>query len=201
MADSRIHLKQVVIVEGRYDKIRLESVVDALILPVGGFKVFTDKELRAFIRKLAASHGIIVLTDSDAAGFKIRAYLRGIVPPGQITDVYIPDIFGREKRKSAPSKEGKLGVEGMSSDILREAFRRAGIESTEREERQNPITKLDLFEDGLYGTENSKARREMFYKKLGLPARLGTNAVLALLQSMFTRDEYKEIVRGLDDEG
>ena len=199
MKDTRIHLKQAVIVEGRYDKIRVESVVDALILPVGGFKIFSDKELRAFIRKLAATHGIIVLTDSDAAGFKIRAYLRGVVPPRQITDVYIPDIFGREKRKSVSSKEGKLGVEGMSVEILLEAFRRAGVENVKHEERQDPITRLDLFEDGLYGKDNSRARREMFYKKLGLPARLGTNAVLPLLQSMLTRDEYKEIIRGLYD--
>jgi len=195
MSNEKISLNQAVIVEGRYDKIRLESVIDALILPVGGFQIFTDKELRSFIRRLACERGIIVLTDSDAAGFKIRAFLRGMIPPEQITDVYIPDILGREKRKQTPSKEGKLGVEGMSADILREAFHQAGITSAERREQQNPITKLDLYEAGLSGTENSYQKRAAFYGKLGLPVRLGVNAALPLLRQMLTREEFENIVK------
>ena len=201
MSDSRICLNQAVIVEGRYDKIRLENVVDALILPVGGFQIFTDKELSTFIRQLAQTHGIIVLTDSDAAGFKIRAYLRGMIPAEQIIDVYIPDIFGREKRKREPSKEGKLGVEGMSADILREALRQAGVESTHRIQQENPVTRLDLFEDGLCGGENSRQKRAAFYEKLGLPARLGVNAALPLLQRMLSRERYESIIKEITERG
>ncbi|MCL2068612.1 MAG: DUF4093 domain-containing protein [Oscillospiraceae bacterium] len=195
MHSEKIYLRRAVIVEGRYDKIRLESVIEAMILPVGGFQIFTDKELRAFIRRLAAENGIIVLTDSDAAGFKIRAFLRGMIPPEQITHVYIPDIFGREKRKAAPSKEGKLGVEGMSADILREAFRRAGVTGEVHRERENPLTKLDLYEAGLTGGENSREKRFAFYARLGLPARLGVNAALPLINQMLTREEFEQILR------
>ena len=191
--DQKISINQAVIVEGRYDKIRLESVIDALILPVGGFRIFTDGELRGFIRRLAAGRGVIVLTDSDAAGFKIRAFLRGMIPADQITDVYIPDVFGREKRKREGSKEGKLGVEGMSAQILREAFRQAGVTSAERREQENPVTKLDLYEAGIYGGENSRTKRAAFYEKLGLPARLGVNAALPLLRQMLTREEFEQL--------
>jgi ribonuclease M5 len=160
MRNSKISLDRAVIVEGRYDKTKLESVIDALILPVGGFQVFTDKEMRAFIRRLAADKGIIVLTDSDAAGFKIRAFLRGMLPPEQITDVYIPDIFGREKRKREASKEGKLGVEGMSTEVLREAFQKAGVISAEQKRRDNHITKLDLYGRREQPRKTSRVLRE-----------------------------------------
>lgn len=197
---ERLRIPQAVVVEGRYDKIRLESVLDALIIPVGGFGVFSDKELRAFLRKLAAERGLVVLTDSDAAGFKIRNFLRGLVPQGQITDVYIPDIFGKERRKAAPSKEGKLGVEGMDTATLREAFRRAGIDGEASAPKEPWLTRLDLYEDGFYGGGNSTALRGKLYSRLGLPARLSVNSVLELLNSMLDRARYDALVQEIVSE-
>ena len=188
---EKLRLKQAVIVEGRYDKIKLDAMLDAIILPTNGFGIFSNAELRGLIRSLAAQNGIILLTDSDAAGFKIRNYLRGMIPAGQITNVYIPDILGREKRKAFASKEGKLGVEGMSLEILREAFAKAGVLEDKRPDVANPITKLDLFEDGLYGGENSAEKRRGLFKALGLPTRLGVNAALPLLNQMLSREEYR----------
>ena len=188
---EKLRLKQAVIVEGRYDKIKLDAMLDAIILPTNGFGIFSNAELRGLIRSLAAQNGIILLTDSDAAGFKIRNYLRGMIPAGQITNVYIPDILGREKRKAFASKEGKLGVEGMSLEILREAFAKAGVLEDKRPDVANPITKLDLFEDGLYGGENSAEKRRGLFKALGLPIRLGVNAALPLLNQMLSREEYR----------
>ena len=193
--NEKLTLRQVVIVEGRYDKIRLESILEALILPVNGFAVFTDREMRRFISKMAKERGIIILTDSDAAGFCIRNFLRGSLPAGSVTDVYIPDIFGKEKRKSISSKEGKLGVEGMSREILLEAFHKAGIEGeTVRGSRSN-ITRADLYEDGLFGGENSRALRYALYDKLGLPRRLNVTAALDILERMLTREEYRSVVK------
>ena len=188
---EKLRLKQAVIVEGRYDKIKLDAMLDAIILPTNGFGIFSNAELRGLIRSLAAQNGIILLTDSDAAGFKIRNYLRGMIPAGQITNVYIPDILGREKRKAFASKEGKLGVEGMSLEILREAFAKAGVLEDKSPDVANPITKLDLFEDGLYGGENSAEKRRGLFKALGLPTRLGVNAALPLLNQMLSREEYR----------
>jgi len=187
---EKLRLKQAVIVEGRYDKVKLDAMVDAIILPTNGFGVFSNRELRELICKLAAQNGIILLTDSDAAGFKIRNYLRGIIPAEQITNVYIPDVFGREKRKHIASKEGKIGVEGMSIETLHEAFARAGVLPDTRQQSQKTITKLDLFEDGLYGGNNSTEKRRKLFELLGLPARLSVNTVLPLLNRMLTREEY-----------
>jgi ribonuclease M5 len=194
---EKISLAQAVIVEGRYDKIKLEAVVDAFILPTNGFRVFSDLELRALIRRLAETRGIIVLTDSDAAGFKIRGFLRGIVPPEQVTDVYIPDLYGKERRKQKPSREGKLGVEGMNPAILLEAFRKAGISAGRRRPARDPITRFDLYEDGVSGGEGSREKRRLLYRKLGLPERLSPSAALELLNQMLTREEYRQAVEEL----
>ena len=197
---EKLRLNQAVIVEGRYDKIKLDAMLDAIILPTNGFGIFSDRELRELICRLAAQSGIILLTDSDAAGFKIRNYLRGMIPARQITNVYIPDIFGREKRKNTASKEGKLGVEGISLDILREAFCRAGVLPGCQSVPTNPITKLDLYENGLYGGDGSAEKRRQLFRQLGLPARLGVNAVLPILNRMLTREEYLVILKNEIDQ-
>lgn len=196
---DKIKLRQAVVVEGKYDKIRLESVVDALILTTDGFRIYKDTEKRALFRALAKSRGLIVLTDSDAAGFQLRGHLSGIVGDGELIHVYIPDIFGKEKRKRIASAEGKLGVEGMDPDILREAFARAGVIEG-RETPVDPITRQDLYEDGLTGGPNSAERRRALYARLGLPKRLSTSAALELLNHMLTREQYRQHIKALDRE-
>lgn len=184
-----LHLKQAVIVEGKYDKIKLGSVIDAVIIPTNGFGVFKNRETLALIRYFAETTGIIILTDSDAAGFKIRSYLKGAVGNGKVTNVYIPDIFGKEKRKAAPSKEGKLGVEGMDKEIILKAFEKAGITSEEKEPASDPITRLDLYECGLSGGKNSSAMRKKLLAELGLPELLTTGGLCDILGTMITRRE------------
>lgn len=196
---AKIRLRQAVIVEGKYDKIKLESVVDALILTTDGFRIFKDKERRELLRSLAKTRGLIVLTDSDGAGFKLRGHINGIVGDGEVTHVYIPDIFGKEKRKRTASAEGKLGVEGMDTATLREAFRRAGVlEDNRRQDSGDAITRQDLYEDGLTGGENAAARRRALYARLGLPGRLSASSALELMNHMLSRKEYKVLVRELD---
>ena len=186
---EKIRLQQAVIVEGKYDKIKLEALVDAVILPTDGFRIFKDKEMRALIRSLAHTRGILVLTDSDAAGFQIRAHVRSIAAGGQVLHAYIPDIFGREKRKRTTSAEGKLGVEGMNLLTLRTALERAGA-GTEAPPKGEALTKLDLYEQGLCGGPESAAKRRALFTALGLPARLSANAALPILQGMLTREEF-----------
>ena len=194
-----IHLKQAVIVEGKYDKIKLSSIIDALIITTEGFSVFKDREKIALIKKLAENDGVIVLTDSDSAGFKIRSYIKGCTQKGKITNIYIPDIFGKEKRKTAPSKEGKLGVEGMPSRILIEAFERAGVtvDNNKRESKEE-ITRIRLFDDGFIGQPNSDTKRKKLLKALSLPSMLSTAAMLEVLNSMFTIDEYEAAVKSIE---
>ena len=196
-AVERLRINKPVIVEGKYDKIRLETVLDAFIIPTNGFGIFKDRELREFICALAMKNGIVALMDSDTAGFKIRAYLKGMIPSGRITNVYIPDIFGKEKRKKHPSAEGKLGVEGIDTHTLRHAFALAGILPADEKQNETveiePITRLDLYEDGFTGGENSRMLRLKLYKRLSFPARLNISAVLPLLNGMMTRDEYKAL--------
>ena len=185
-----IHLEQAVIVEGKYDKIKLSSIIDAVIITTNGFSVIKNKEKLDIIRFYAANKGIIILTDSDRAGFKIRNFIKGAVKNGKITNVYIPDIFGKEKRKAVPSKEGKLGVEGIDKDILIKAFEKAGITSSESNELLDPVTKIDLYEAGLTGGENSSDKRSMLLKELGLPQLLTTGGMLDIINSMMSRNEF-----------
>lgn len=190
-----IKIDKVVIVEGKYDKIKLSSILDAVIIETDGFGIFNDKEKQKLIRRLAQTKGILILTDSDSAGFTIRSFIRGIVPSEQITHAYIPDIFGKEKRKAEPSKEGKLGVEGVSTQIIIEALEKAGVLcETTQETQKRQITKLDLYEDGLTGRENSEQLRGKLLKYLQLPARLTTNAMLQLLNTFLTYDDYKNAI-------
>lgn len=190
-----IKIDKVIIVEGRYDKIKLSSMIDGIIIETEGFGIFKDKDKQKLIRKLAETKGIAILTDSDSAGFVIRNFITSIVPKEYITNVYIPDIYGKEKRKDSPSKEGKLGVEGVSAEILKEAFKKTGIgvSQSETNERKK-ITLNDFFDDGLTGDTQSKRKRTDLLKKLDLPERMSTKAMLDILNTFITYDEYKKLV-------
>ena len=194
-------IKEVIVVEGRYDKNALSQVVDATVVTLGGFSVFNDKEKLAFLRRLAEKQGLIVLTDSDGAGFVIRSYLRGALPKEQVKQAYIPDVAGKERRKRAPGKEGKLGVEGMRPDILLEALHRAGAtfldEAGEPSSEKEPITKADLFVLGLTGGPDSAAKRRALLKRLDLPEHLTANAMLEALNLLYGREELLELVKTL----
>jgi len=187
--EEKIKLSQAVVVEGRYDKSKLAEILDAFIVETNGFGVFRDKKRLAFIKKLAAERGIILLTDSDHAGFMIRNYISSGIPKERITHVYIPDIYGKEKRKQAPSKEGKLGVEGMTKEVLLQALTRAGV-TAELSVNADPITHYDLFEAGLSGTPNAKENKRKLLHSLDLPEFLSTASLLSCLNHMMTREEF-----------
>ena len=186
-----IKLEQAVIVEGKYDKIKLTSIIDGVIIVTNGFGIFKDKEKLELIRYYAEKTGIIILTDSDNAGRKIRGYIKGAIKKGSIVNVHIPDIFGKEKRKTKPSAEGKLGVEGIDAKILREAFSKAGITATERIAPRD-ITKLTMFELGLSGGNESSILRKKLQSRLGLPSMLSAGALLEVLNTMMTAEELAE---------
>lgn len=188
-----IKITQAVIVEGKYDKIRLSNIIDAVIVPVHGFSIYRDRETAELIKYLARTTGIVILTDSDSAGFQIRNKIKSLACGGEVIHVYVPDIKGKEKRKKAPSKEGLLGVEGISDEVIARAFEQAGVTASKTEPK-DPITKADLLDLGLIGTENSQTRREELQKKLGLPKHLSANMLLEMLNVMFSRGEFlKEI--------
>lgn len=182
-------IKEVIVVEGCYDKNTLSQVVDATVVTLGGFSVFNDREKLAFLRRLAEARGLIVLTDSDGAGFVIRNYLKGALPKEQVKQAYIPDIQGKERRKRHGGKEGKLGVEGMRPDVLLEVLRRAGATFLDEAEAQAPekipITKADLFDLGLTGGQDSAARRRALLKRLELPEHLTVNGMLEALNLLY----------------
>lgn len=186
-------VKEVIIVEGRYDKNTLSQVVDAVILETSGFGIFHDREKRKLFRTLAEKRGLIVLTDSDGAGFVIRNYIRSSVPPQWVKHAYIPDVYGKERRKKEASKEGKLGVEGMDPQVLLDALERAGAHFLDEEDQANigsPITKADLYAKGLSGRTDSKAARAMLLKKLDLPERLTSDGLLDVLNALMSREEF-----------
>lgn len=189
-----IKLKEAVIVEGKYDKIKLSSLVDGLIITTDGFGIFKDREKRELIKTLAKKRGIIILTDSDSAGFLIRSHIKGFVSEGEIKNVFIPDVFGKEKRKSAPSKEGKLGVEGMDRELLENALKKAGIVEEKTNPNAKKVLKSDLFEDGISGGADSKAKRTRLLKELGLPERMSANALLEIVNALYSFEEYKAAV-------
>ncbi|MCH5192809.1 MAG: DUF4093 domain-containing protein [Oscillospiraceae bacterium] len=193
-----LKVKEAVIVEGKYDKIKLSSVIDGVIIPTGGFSVFKNRETLEIIRYFAKKTGIIILTDSDSAGFKIRSYLKGAIREGKIINVYVPDIFGKERRKNAPSKEGKLGVEGIDGEVILEAFRKAGITADLTEETSDPITRLDLYELGLNGGENSSEMRRALLSALDLPERLTVTGMVEILNTLMTRQELYDTVEKMN---
>ena len=190
-----LSIKEAIIVEGRYDKIKLSGIVDAPIIETGGFRVFSDREKQSLIRQIAEKRGILVLTDSDGAGFVIRNFLRGVVPKEQIKHCYIPQIKGKERRKPQRSKEGLLGVEGVTDEVIKEAIRRSG--ATVWGESATPkreITKADLCIMGLSGGENSARLRQKLLKKLNMPTYLSANAMLAALNCLYSPEELAELV-------
>ena len=192
-------VKEVIVVEGRYDKNALSQVVDATIVTLGGFSVFNDREKLAFLRRLADKQGLIVLTDSDGAGFVIRNYLKGALPAGKVKQAYIPDIHGKERRKRHAGKEGKLGVEGMKPEVLLAALERAGATFLDGEGEnvptREPITKADLFALGLTGGKDSSAKRQALLKKLDLPEHITANGLLEALNLLYSPEELSELVK------
>ena len=190
-------IKEVIVVEGRYDKNALSQVVDATVVTLGGFSIFNDKEKLAFLRKLAKKQGIIILTDSDGSGFVIRNYLKGALPKEQIKQAYIPDVYGKERRKRHAGKEGKMGVEGMKPEVLVEALRRAGatfLDGEETEANRKPITKADLFAWGLSGGADSTVKRQALLKRLDLPEHLTANGMLEALNLLYDREDFLEML-------
>ncbi len=193
------HIQEAIVVEGRYDKNTLSQVVDTLILETGGFQIFKDPEKMALLERAARRRGLIVLTDSDGAGFVIRNRIRGTVPAQFLKHAYIPDIYGKERRKRQPGREGKLGVEGMSPQVLESVLRRAGATFLEEDgltERSGPpLTKADLFAAGLSGGPGSGEKRQALLKRLELPEHMSANALLAVLNGCYSRGEAEEILK------
>ena len=191
-----VKIREAILVEGRYDKNTLSQIVDAPILETAGFGIFKDKKQMALLRQVAEKRGLIVFTDSDGAGFVIRNHVKSAIPGKYLKHAYIPDILGKEKRKSAPGKEGKLGVEGMSPEIILEALRRAGatIEGEEAAASQQ-ITKQDLMDLGLSGGADASAKRLALLKKLNHPEHMSANAMLQALNLLYSLEELKEILK------
>ena len=191
-----LKIKEAIVVEGRYDKNTLSQLVDTVILETSGFAIFNNKERLALFRRLAESRGLVVLTDSDGAGFVIRNHLKGAIDPALVKHAYIPDVFGKEKRKRAPGKEGKLGVEGMRPAVLEEALRHAGCtfldEPSGGAQPRRAITKADLFALGLSGGPDSAAKRAALLQKLDLPVHLSANALLDVLNALYTYEEFNK---------
>ncbi len=193
-----LKINEAIIVEGKYDKIKLSSVVDAVIIVTNGFRIFRDSEKLSLIRYYAEKTGIIILTDSDSAGRKIRGYIKGCVKKGKIINVYIPDVFGKEKRKEKPSAEGKLGVEGIDVKTLITAFEKSGV-CTSESTHKNDITKSTLYEMGLSGGKNSRKLREKLQKNLCLPSLMSADSLIDVLNTMMDSEELSEHVGKLED--
>lgn len=187
-----VKLKQAVVVEGRYDKNALSQIVDAPIFCTNGFGIMNDPALVALLREVAKKRGLIILTDSDAAGFVIRNYLKGCLPNEMLLHAYVPDVYGKEKRKRAPGKEGKLGVEGMPPAVLLQALKDAGAEldGETADASSEAITKQDLYTLGFTGGANSSQKRAALLKALQLPEHMSANALLQALNLRFARAEF-----------
>lgn len=195
-----VRIKQAVIVEGKYDKIKLSNIIDGLIVETGGFQLFSNPQKLSYICSLARETGIVIMTDSDAAGFQIRAKLSSCIPKDQIYHAYIPDIYGKERRKANASKEGKLGVEGMDQEIIVDALRQAGVAIEGKRVPSAQLKQTDLYELGFIGQTNSKAFRHEILLRLKLPERMGTKALLQALNRMYSRDESYALLKALCSE-
>lgn len=195
---EKIKVTQTIIVEGKYDKIKLSSLVDGVIITTDGFRIYKDKEKIALIKALGSQNGIIILTDSDVAGFKLRNFIRSVCNNTQIYNLYIPQVIGKEKRKEKASKEGYLGVEGINANTLRELIGTLNLDTpaieTEIETETQLITKMDFYEDGLTGGENSAEKRLVLLKHLGLPNYITTNSLIEVINSFMTYHEYKQFI-------
>ena len=185
-------VKEVIVVEGRYDKNTLSQIVDAVIIETSGFGIFNDAQKQKLLRTMAQARGLVVLTDSDGAGFVIRNFIKGCVDPACVKHAYIPDVYGKERRKAAPSKEGKLGVEGMRPQVLLDALIRAGATVDERPAAESAarITKADMYKCGLSGGTGSREKRAALIKRLDLPEKLSADALLDVLNAIMTREEF-----------
>ena len=193
-----IKINKPIIVEGRYDKSKLSSFLDATIITTDGFRIFSDKSKINLIKKLSVN-GIIILTDSDTAGFKIRNYLKGCIDSKKITNIYIPDVAGKEKRKSEFSKEGKLGVEGIDKDTIINLFKEAGlIEENEDRNYGSKFTKVDMYNLGLSGKSESSLLRKKLIKKLNLPEHMSSNSLMQFLSYKYTYEEIEKLLIGED---
>lgn len=195
---EKLKISRAVIVEGRYDKIKLDSIIDALIIPTDGFGVFRSDEKKLLLTRLAGERGLIVLTDSDGAGLVIRNYMNSIIPKEQLTHLFIPKIYGKERRKSVASKEGTLGVEGMSAALLRELFEPFAVDA-DTQITTDPISKTDLFCDGFSGGDASKKRRIALQKALGLPENISANALLAAINMLGGRNIYEKAKKDVEN--
>lgn len=191
--DIMIKIKEAIVVEGIYDQNKINQLVDATVITTNGFRIYKDKKKIELIRRFASKTGIIIFTDSDRAGFQIRNYVKNLVGNKNVKHAYIPDIKGKERRKSAPSKEGFLGVEGVSDEIIIDALKSAGITEQKFPEDIKLITKTDLFADGFSGGANSKLLRDRLLKKLELPTRISVNMMLDVLNCIYSYDEYKKM--------
>lgn len=193
-----IKLRQAVIVEGRYDKIKLKNLIDAPIIETNGFRVFNDKERQSLIRRIADKRGILVMTDSDGAGLVIRNFLNGVIDKSKIKHCYIPQLEGKEKRKERMSREGFLGVEGVPDEVIIEAVRKSGAEIIgEQAEKSAEITKADLYSLGLTGSDNSAKKRKRLLQELGMPDYLSSNAMLTALNCLYSYEELYNIITEL----
>ena len=195
-----VNIKEAIVVEGRYDKNTLSQIVDAPIFETAGFGIFKDKEQMTLLRQVAKKRGLIVFTDSDGAGFVIRNHLKSAIDSQYLKHAYTPDIMGKERRKAAPGKEGKLGVEGMKPEIILDSLRRAGATFLDEEtvEAREPITKADLVELGLSGGQGSAERRIKLLKKLGFPERMSPNGMLQALNLLYSLEYLQEIMQTLE---
>jgi len=196
-----LKIREAIVVEGRYDKNMLSQIVDAPILETSGFGIFKDKQQMVLLRRVAQTRGLIVLTDSDGAGFVIRNHLKSAIDGRYLKHAYIPDIFGKERRKASPGKEGKLGVEGMTRDIIVQALKKAGATVVGEEVSvANTITKQLFIELGLSGGENSTEKRKCLLKKLGFPERMTTNAMVQAFNLLYSEEEFINIVRSMEQD-
>lgn len=196
---DKIKIDRIVVVEGKYDQIKLSSLIDGVIIRTDGFRIYKDKEKSALLRTLGKQKGLLVLTDSDHAGFQLRGYIRSIAKDADIKQVYIPQIKGKERRKERPGKENLLGVEGIDAQTLYALLQKAGV-SVQKEtagDDARRITKLDFFEDGLSGGPDAAKKRALLLRHLGLPSYLTTNALLEVINSMMTYEAYRQFIEAL----
>ena len=196
---ERLVIDRPIVTEGKYDKIRLLSVIDADIVTTDGFRIFKEKEKAALLRRIAEKNGVLVLTDPDGGGLVIRNYINSVLPKDKRIHLYIPPVPGREKRKATASREGLLGVEGMETETLRALFLPYAVGCGERPARE-PVTTLDFYEDGLTGRPDSKKKRTALARKASLPLNLSTSALLEAINLLYDKAAYRAIVASLSDE-
>lgn len=194
-----VKIKEAIVVEGRYDVNTLSQIIDAPIFKTSGFGIMNDKKQLQLLRRVAQERGLIVFTDSDGAGFVIRNYLKSAIEAKYLKHAYIPDVPGKERRKAAPGKEGKLGVEGMRPEVILEALRRCGATEDENSAQSTGVTKQDMVELGLSGGADSSKKRRLLLKMLSLPEHMSANAMLQALNLLYTKEQLKEFVIAMEN--